>query len=267
MPPPRPAVYIQVDARSSVVQNVVVETRLSTLVSSGSARGWDGRSLSAEKWFEVPGPAPRHHHEIQPHHPRHRPPPADRRAQHPRPAHHHHHHRRRARPQARTPRPDLRFAALRKLRSAGLTAGVLCCPLLPGINDSIPALEAIVTRAAAAGASFLAANPLFLKSCSRPTWLSFVCGHALHLIDDYTRRYATADFVDAAYRNRMASIIRPLCRKHRIGERPSAPHLMRNTHPQPPLHANHPHPPAHRAHRPASSPPARDPPSRMEHSI
>jgi DNA repair photolyase len=28
----------------------------------------------------------------------------------------------------RAPRPDLRFAAVRKLREAGLTAGVLCCP-------------------------------------------------------------------------------------------------------------------------------------------
>lgn len=130
----------------------------------------------------------------------------------------------------RAPRPDLRFAALRKLRSAGLTAGVLCCPLLPGINDSVPALEAVVTRAAAAGASFLGANPLFLKSCSRPTFQSFVREHVPHLVDDYTRRYATADFVDAAYRNRMASIIRQLCRKHHLGERTSAPHLMRNTH-------------------------------------
>ena len=37
----------------------------------------------------------------------------------------------------RAPRPDLRFAAVRELRAAGLTAGVLCSPLLPGINDSL----------------------------------------------------------------------------------------------------------------------------------
>ena len=74
----------------------------------------------------------------------------------------------------RAPRPDLRFAALRKLCTAGLNAGVLCSPLLPGINDSIASIEAVAARAAAAGACFLGANPLFLKSCSRPTWLSFV---------------------------------------------------------------------------------------------
>lgn len=133
----------------------------------------------------------------------------------------------------RAPRPDLRFAALRKLCIAGLNAGVLCCPLLPGINDSIASLEAVASRAAAAGACFFAANPLFLKSCSRPTWLSFVREHAPHLADDYNRRYATADFVDATYRNRMASITRQLCRKHHLGERLSDSYLTRDAHPAP----------------------------------
>jgi DNA repair photolyase len=134
----------------------------------------------------------------------------------------------------RAPRPDLRFAAVKKLRSAGLTTGVLCCPLLPGINDSIPALDAVATRAAAAGASFLGANPLFLKSCSRPTFLSFVREHVPHLADDYNRRYASADFVDATYRNRMSSIIRQLCRKHHLGERSTEPHLSRDVYTPPP---------------------------------
>lgn len=133
----------------------------------------------------------------------------------------------------RAPRPDLRFAALRKLCMAGLNAGVLCCPLLPGINDSVASIEAVAARAAAAGASFLAANPLFLKSCSRPTWLAFVREHLPHLADDYNRRYATADFVDATYRNRMSSIVRQLCRKHHLGERRSEAHLARETYTPP----------------------------------
>jgi DNA repair photolyase len=63
----------------------------------------------------------------------------------------------------RAPRPDLRFAAVKKLREAGLTTGVLCSPLLPGINDGLRSLEAVSSRAAAAGASFLGAHPLFLE--------------------------------------------------------------------------------------------------------
>ncbi len=130
----------------------------------------------------------------------------------------------------RAPRPDLRFAAVKKLREAGLTAGVLCSPLLPGINDGLQSLEAVSSRAAAAGASFLGAHPLFLKSCSRPTWLSFVREHFPHLAEDYARRYATLDFADRAYCQRMESIVRQLCRKHGLGQRSSDALLTRDVY-------------------------------------
>jgi DNA repair photolyase len=110
---------------------------------------------------------------------------------------------------------------------------VLCSPLLPGINDGLQQLEAVSGRAAAAGASFLGAHPLFLKSCSRPTWLSFVREHFPHLAADYERRYATADFVDNAYRNRMATMMRQLCRRHGLGERSSDALLTRDVYTAP----------------------------------
>ena len=119
----------------------------------------------------------------------------------------------------RAPRPDLRFATVRKLREAGLIAGVLCSPLLPGINDSPRALEAVASRAAAAGASFLGAHPLFLKSCSRPTWMSFVREHFPHLTEGYERRFASGDFVDRGYRHEVATRVRAACRKHGLAQR------------------------------------------------
>src|SRR3984957_87637 len=119
----------------------------------------------------------------------------------------------------RAPRPDLRFAALRKLRHAGITAGVLCSPLLPGINDSSQSLDAVASRAAAAGTSFFAANPLFLKSCSRPTWMQFVREHFPALAPEYARRYAHADFADAAYKKQMSAQVKSVCKKYGIGER------------------------------------------------
>jgi DNA repair photolyase len=130
----------------------------------------------------------------------------------------------------RAPRPDLRFAAVKKLREAGLTAGVLCSPLLPGINDGLQSLEAVSSRAATAGASFLGAHPLFLKSCSRPTWLSFVREHFPQLAEDYSRRYAAMDFAGRDYRQRMESIVRQLCRKHGLGQRSSDALLTRDVY-------------------------------------
>ena len=57
----------------------------------------------------------------------------------------------------RAPRPDLRFHAVRALRQAGLTAGILCSPLLPGLTDTPEALDTMAAHAAASGASFFAA--------------------------------------------------------------------------------------------------------------
>jgi DNA repair photolyase len=122
----------------------------------------------------------------------------------------------------RAPRPDLRFEAVKKLREAGIVAGVLCSPLLPGITDNELAVDSVAQRAAEAGASFFAASPLFLKACSRPTYLSFVREHFPHLVDDYAKRFATIDFADASYSRYLALMVKRVCHKHGLGERSSA---------------------------------------------
>lgn len=119
----------------------------------------------------------------------------------------------------RAPRPDLRFATVRKLSAAGLRVGVLCCPILPGITDSEEALDGMARRSAEAGAHFFSANPLFLKPCSRPTYLSFVREHFPALVADYAKRYDHADFVAPAYRNEVAVRVARVCRRYGLGRR------------------------------------------------
>src|SRR5690349_7299364 len=46
----------------------------------------------------------------------------------------------------RAPRPDLRLEALKKLHEAGIRAGVICAPVLPGITDSPRQLEDVVRQ-------------------------------------------------------------------------------------------------------------------------
>lgn len=119
----------------------------------------------------------------------------------------------------RAPRPELRFAAVRKLREAGLTAGVMCSPLLPGITDSPEALDQMAGLAAAARASFFVAEPLFLKSCSRPTFMDFVRQHFPHLVTEYESRFATDDFAKPGYRRVLAERVQTACRRHGLGRR------------------------------------------------
>lgn len=128
----------------------------------------------------------------------------------------------------RAPRPDLRFAAVRRLRDAGVRTGILCSPLLPGITDTEDAMDGMAQLASEAGASFLAAEPLFLKSCSRPTFLSFVREHFPALEAEYASRFATADFAGRPYRLRMAGMVERACRKYRIGERSTDALLTRD---------------------------------------
>lgn len=128
----------------------------------------------------------------------------------------------------RAPRPDLRFRAVRRLRDAGLTAGVLCSPLLPGITDNANALDQMARQAAAVGASFFAAQPLFLKSCSRPTYLSFVREHFPHLSDLYATHFESSDFAAKQYRERMAALVKDACRRHGLRERSSDALLTRD---------------------------------------
>ncbi len=128
----------------------------------------------------------------------------------------------------RAPRPDLRFAAVRKLREAGLTTGILCSPLLPGITDTPEALDHMASRAAEARASFFAAQPLFLKSCSRPTFLSFVREHFPHLLRDYESRFASDAFAGRPYREYLDSLVQKACRRHGLAPRSTDALLTRD---------------------------------------
>jgi DNA repair photolyase len=128
----------------------------------------------------------------------------------------------------RAPRPDLRFQAVRRMREAGIVAGIFGWPLLPGITDTEEALDGMAQRAAAVGASFFAAHPLFLKPCSRPTYLSFVREHFPSLAADYAKRFAASDFASTPYRKKLAEMVDQACRRHGVGRRSSDALLTRN---------------------------------------
>jgi DNA repair photolyase len=85
----------------------------------------------------------------------------------------------------RAPRPDLRLESLKKLREAGIRAGVICAPVLPGITDGPKQLEAVVKAAAEAKATHIYANPLFLKPCSAAVFMPFLKEHFPDLVTEY----------------------------------------------------------------------------------
>jgi DNA repair photolyase len=116
----------------------------------------------------------------------------------------------------RAPRPDLRMDAVRTLAAAGLRVGVSCSPVVPGITDSPKGLEAVISAAAAAGADYVFANPLFLKPCSAAVFLPFLEQNFPHLAENYRRRYQDRAFLPSAYGKRLSQLVARLREKHKI---------------------------------------------------
>ena len=119
----------------------------------------------------------------------------------------------------RAPRPDLRMETVAQLRQVGLRAGVMCSPLMPGINDSRGSIAAVARAAAQADAKFFAAGALFLKPCSLPTFFAFVREHFPRQLPAYERRYGKSAWVSAEYRERVAEVVESVRREYKLGRR------------------------------------------------
>jgi len=114
----------------------------------------------------------------------------------------------------RAPRPDLRLEAVSKLNEAGVPAGVICAPVVPGITDDPRALDALACATKEAGGRYIFANPLFLKPCSAKVFLPFLEKEFPHLVENYRKRYARRAFLPASYRKRISGLMAALRRKH-----------------------------------------------------
>jgi DNA repair photolyase len=116
----------------------------------------------------------------------------------------------------RAPRPDLRLETVRKLNEAGVAAGVICAPVLPGITDAVAELEALVRATAQIGARYIYANPLFLKPCSAAIFLPFLEKEFPQLAESYRKRYAERAFLPTTYRKRISQLFSVLRKKYGI---------------------------------------------------
>ena len=120
----------------------------------------------------------------------------------------------------RAPRPDLRLTAVRDLNNAGVPAGVICAPVVPGITDGVRELDALVEATKEHGGQYIYANPLFLKPCSAKVFMPFLEKEFPHLVEKYRQRYGEKAFVSEAYRKRISELMKKLREKYGLGLRP-----------------------------------------------
>jgi DNA repair photolyase len=120
----------------------------------------------------------------------------------------------------RAPRPDLRVAAVRQLREAGLRVGVSASPLIPGITDREGELEAVAEAAHGAGAQWFFSGVLFLMPSSAKQFLPFIRAKFPRLTKQYEEWYAKEAYAPEKYRKMIAERVARLKQKYGFDSRP-----------------------------------------------
>jgi DNA repair photolyase len=116
----------------------------------------------------------------------------------------------------RSPTPESRVRALARLREAGIDAGINCMPVLPGITDNPSDLEALVKRVSEAGATYVGACALRLRSSARNRYLPFIAQEFPHLEERYRNTYAVGQNAGTRYRQGLAAFFEKLCAKYHV---------------------------------------------------
>jgi DNA repair photolyase len=100
-----------------------------------------------------------------------------------------------------TAHPLQRLRAVRKLRDAGVKAGVLMAPVVPGFTTRKSQLDATIKAARDHEAAFLGANVMYLEGGTKDHFMRFLRDEFPDMVDGYVRlypgAYATPDYVKA----------------------------------------------------------------------
>jgi DNA repair photolyase len=113
-----------------------------------------------------------------------------------------------------TPAPAARLELVRRITDAGLPCGVMVAPVLPLLTDAPEALDALLARIAAAGATSASVLALHLRPGTREWFLAWLEREHPRLVEPYARLYRRGAYVDPEYRRALAARVAPLLRRH-----------------------------------------------------
>ena len=122
-----------------------------------------------------------------------------------------------------TANPFKRLEVMRRLNAAGVPAGVLLAPILPGITDSTASLEAVAQAAADYNAAYFGTSTLRLAPAVKEQYLGFIDGQYPDLLPRYERAYPGRNAPEA-YRQALDARVERI--RHRYG---FTEHSMRKT--------------------------------------
>jgi DNA repair photolyase len=114
--------------------------------------------------------------------------------------------------------PMQRLRAVRELVDAGIRAGVLMNPIVPGISSRPAQIERTVKAIADHGAQFVGCNVLFLEGGTRDHFMHFLEREFPHLTGGYQQLYA-GKYASEAYRAEVRRVVGLMKQKYGLGAR------------------------------------------------
>ena len=116
-----------------------------------------------------------------------------------------------------------RLRAVRILRDAGIRAGVLMAPVVPGFTTQPARLDATVKAIADHGAAFMGANLMYLKGGTRDHFMGFVAREFPDMLAGYERMYPGA-YAPRGYAETVRGLLNGLRDRYAVARRePSSP--------------------------------------------
>jgi DNA repair photolyase len=104
----------------------------------------------------------------------------------------------------RSPVPAARLRALRRLTEAGIFAGLIVAPIIPGITDDWAGLARLMEAAKEAGARYVIGSALRLGPAARHRFLPFLEREFPELYQRYRRHYGSSDMSSRSYQDALA---------------------------------------------------------------
>jgi len=118
-----------------------------------------------------------------------------------------------------TSHPLQRLRAVRTLTDAGIRAGVLIAPIVPGITSQPAKLERTIKAVADHGAAFVGSAVLHLKDGTRSHFLNYLSREFPALAPRYQRLYASRAYVPSAYAAEVSDLVQLLQDRYGLSQR------------------------------------------------
>jgi DNA repair photolyase len=120
-----------------------------------------------------------------------------------------------------TAHPLQRLRAVRELVDAGINAGVLMAPIVPGFSSSMTKLEKTVRAIADHGARFVGCNVMYLQDGTRTHFMKFIERDFPAMKPRFEKLYAQKHPPDS-YRKEVKAMVRLLQQRHGLADRAAA---------------------------------------------